>query len=139
MSGQIRRARRYAPSQFTFKLGKLTRAPQITIYSSTRKYKPIYNLKITTHTSSGPKTTILAKPFTQWFDAAGHFHSAPFQAMLASSVPIIAAADPQAAARNKKKDVEKVDDGKSMEESKEDLVAYHGAWSGSVQLGRENH
>lgn len=66
------------------------------------------------------------KPFTQWFDAAGHFVSAPFQDMLASAVPMIAAADPAAAARNQKKAVEKVDDGKTMDEKWASLLAESG-------------
>jgi signal peptidase complex subunit 2 len=43
--------------------------------------------------------------------------------MLASHVPMIAAADPKAAERKKKKVVEKVDDGKSMEEKWASLLA----------------
>lgn len=39
----------------------------------------------------------------------------PFQDMLASSVPLITATDPKASARIKNKQVEKVDDEKSMD------------------------
>lgn len=64
---------------------------KISIATSTKKYDPTYNLTITTPTG---KTT-LARPFAAWFDEQGRFVALPFQQMLASSVPIIGAADPK--------------------------------------------
>lgn len=56
---------------------------------------PIYNLTITVTDSGSTKTIKLAKSFTQWFDETGRFVVAPFQQMLASSVPTIGKRDPK--------------------------------------------
>ena len=39
--------------------------------------------------SSAPKTIKISRPFSEWFDASGCFIAAPFQQMLAGSVPVI--------------------------------------------------
>lgn len=54
------------------------------------KHDPTYNLTMTySQGSSAPTTIKIARPFSQWFDASGRFIAAPFQQMLASSVPVI--------------------------------------------------
>lgn len=47
--------------------------------------------------AGGAKTETLriSRPFTEWFDAAGHFVAAPFQSMLATAVPVIGQFDPK--------------------------------------------
>lgn len=72
---------------------------KITIATSTKKNVPIYNMKLTiTPKKGGKESTIeLKRSFTEWFDSAGHFISLPFQIMLATSVPVIAKADPKRA------------------------------------------
>lgn len=68
----------------------------ITIATHTTKNVPIYNLTITVAPGSGkPRTIDLARSFTEWFDAAGHFVATPFQTMLASTVPAIGSLDPK--------------------------------------------
>lgn len=66
----------------------------MTISTSTKKNIPIYNLDISIQpgpgsASSKTQTITLARSFTEWFDAVGHFVAPPFQTMLASSVPAI--------------------------------------------------
>jgi hypothetical protein len=39
-----------------------------------------------------------ARSFTEWFDVQGHFVALPFQTILATTVPLIAKADPKRAA-----------------------------------------
>ncbi|KAK7951442.1 Signal peptidase complex subunit SPC2 [Apiospora aurea] len=68
----------------------------ISIATSTDKNIPIYKMKITVTSKGGkPNHIELQKSFTEWFDAAGHFIVPPFQSMLATSVPLIATADPK--------------------------------------------
>ncbi|TLS28128.1 hypothetical protein PpBr36_00135 [Pyricularia pennisetigena] len=68
---------------------------QITIASSVHKYDPTYRLTITIvpKGSSKGQTIEVARPFAEWFDSVGHFIAAPFQTMLATSVPAIAKVD----------------------------------------------
>ncbi|ORY62241.1 microsomal signal peptidase 25 kDa subunit-domain-containing protein [Pseudomassariella vexata] len=74
---------------------------KISIATSTKKNVPIYNVKITVKSKAGKQSTIdIAKSFTEWFDSAGHFIAPPFQTVLASSVPMIAKADPKRAAKS---------------------------------------
>lgn len=69
---------------------------QISIATTTTKNVPIYNVKITITPKKGDAQTIrLKRPFTEWFDAQGHFIARPFQTILASTVPAIAKADPK--------------------------------------------
>ncbi|KAI0889468.1 microsomal signal peptidase 25 kDa subunit-domain-containing protein [Annulohypoxylon maeteangense] len=71
---------------------------KLSISTSTKKNIPTYNLKITSTPKKGTPTTIeLARSFTEWFDSQGHFIARPFQTMFATSVPLIAKADPKRA------------------------------------------
>lgn len=71
---------------------------QITIATETKKNVPIYNLTITITPRSGkPQTLSLSRSFTEWFDEQGHLVVAPFQTMLASTVPAIGLLDPKRA------------------------------------------
>lgn len=100
---------------------------RIEISSKTEKYVPIYNLTVTTYFKDHPKvpnTVMVKKPFTQWFDKAGHFVALPFQQMVASNVKIVGQADPGKVVAGKKK-VVKVEEGenKSMDEKWASLLA----------------
>ncbi|KAK8114645.1 uncharacterized protein PG998_000861 [Apiospora kogelbergensis] len=76
--------------------GTTPNGEKISIATSADKNIPIYKMKITTTSKGGkPSHLELQKPFTEWFDAAGHFIVPPFQSMLATSVPLIATADPK--------------------------------------------
>ncbi|KAI1107650.1 SPC25-domain-containing protein [Jackrogersella minutella] len=71
---------------------------KISIATSTKKNVPTYNIKVTITPKKGTSETIeLARPFTEWFDAQGHFVAPPFQTVFAASVPLIAKADPKRA------------------------------------------
>jgi hypothetical protein len=72
-------------------------------------------LTITTYYKDHPKvpnTVTIKKPFTQWFDKAGHFVALPFQQMVASNVKVVGDADPGKVVDGKKK-VIKVEEGES--------------------------
>ncbi|CAJ2513480.1 Uu.00g015990.m01.CDS01 [Anthostomella pinea] len=72
---------------------------KISIATSTKKLVPTYHVKVTTTPKKGsPQTIELARSFTEWFDSQGHFIARPFQTMLATTVPLIAQADPMRAA-----------------------------------------
>ncbi|KAK8056276.1 hypothetical protein PG993_001503 [Apiospora rasikravindrae] len=76
--------------------GTTPKGDNISIATSTDKNIPIYKMKITVTSKGGkPNHIELQKSFTEWFDAAGHFIVPPFQSMLATSVPLIATADPK--------------------------------------------
>jgi signal peptidase complex subunit 2 len=68
-------------------------------------------------------------PFSEWFDAAGHFVTTPFQEMLATKSPIIGAADPKRVASAKaakaqaRKEKYAVDDGKTLDDKWASLLA----------------
>lgn len=68
-----------------------TNTQKITIATSAKKYDPTYNLTVKTPN----KTLTFSRPFAAWFDEQGRFVALPFQQMLASSVPLVGAADPQ--------------------------------------------
>lgn len=71
---------------------------QISIATSTKKNVPIYNAKITITSKNGKSDTIeIKRSFTEWFDSVGHFIAPPFQTIFATSVPLIAKADPKRA------------------------------------------
>ncbi|KAI8633472.1 microsomal signal peptidase 25 kDa subunit-domain-containing protein [Xylariaceae sp. FL1651] len=72
---------------------------KISVSTSTKKNVPIYNVAITiTPKSGGGSSKIeLVRSFTEWFDVQGHFIALPFQTMLATTVPLIAKADPKRA------------------------------------------
>ena len=71
--------------------------PQVSIATATKKNVPIYNvtISITPKDSAKTDTITLSRPFSEWFDAAGQFVAAPFQTILASSVPVIGRLDPK--------------------------------------------
>lgn len=75
---------------------------KISIATSTKKNVPIYNVKVTITPKKGGKSHTLEfqRPFTEWFDSVGHFIAPPFQTIFASSVPIIATADPKRVAES---------------------------------------
>ncbi|KAF4122939.1 Microsomal signal peptidase 25 kDa subunit (SPC25) [Geosmithia morbida] len=74
---------------------------QIFIASSSKKFEPVYNLKISIGSTQNPSKKLeiiqsleISRSFTEWFDETGRFVANPFQEFLASSVPIIGKADP---------------------------------------------
>ncbi|KAI0022323.1 microsomal signal peptidase 25 kDa subunit-domain-containing protein [Xylariomycetidae sp. FL0641] len=70
----------------------------VSIATSTKKNDPTYYVTITVtppKSSGKPQVVEFARPFKNWFDAQGHFIAPPFQTMLATSVPVIAQADPK--------------------------------------------
>ncbi|KAI1489386.1 microsomal signal peptidase 25 kDa subunit-domain-containing protein [Biscogniauxia mediterranea] len=72
---------------------------KISVATSTKKNVPIYHVKVTITPKKGEVQTIeLARSFTEWFDAQGHFIALPFQTMLATTVPLVGKADPKRAA-----------------------------------------
>ncbi|KAI6365170.1 hypothetical protein MCOR25_005464 [Pyricularia grisea] len=76
-------------------VGTAPSGEKITIASSVTKYDPSYRLTITIVPKGASKgqTIEVARPFSEWFDSVGHFIAAPFQTMLATSVPAIAKVD----------------------------------------------
>ncbi|KAL2019496.1 hypothetical protein VTK56DRAFT_9612 [Thermocarpiscus australiensis] len=75
---------------------------KLRIATATRKHVPTYHVTVEIFSSSSGKekkekkeTLEISRSFTEWFDAAGHFVAAPFQSMLASSVPVIGRLDPK--------------------------------------------
>ncbi|KAI1176033.1 microsomal signal peptidase 25 kDa subunit-domain-containing protein [Nemania sp. FL0916] len=71
---------------------------KISVSTSTKKNEPTYYVvaEITSPRSS-PRKIEFSRSFTEWFDVQGHFVALPFQTMLASTVPLIAKADPKRA------------------------------------------
>ncbi|KAF2278173.1 uncharacterized protein EI97DRAFT_431445 [Westerdykella ornata] len=71
---------------------------RIAIRTSTKKHTPIYHLTATftpsSSSSATPQTLTLHLPFTTIFTSEGSFAPKPFQQFLASSIPVIGAADP---------------------------------------------
>ncbi|KAF2964662.1 hypothetical protein GQX73_g8912 [Xylaria multiplex] len=73
--------------------------PQISVSTSTKKNEPTYYVVVDVAPKGGPSTKLeFARSFTEWFDVQGHFVALPFQTMLATTVPLIAKADPKRAA-----------------------------------------
>jgi len=103
---------------------------KIEIATSTTKHVPTYNVTFTEHSpkSKSPTITKTARPFSEWFDAEGHFHTIPFQEMLATKSTLIGAADPKRVASAKERKTKErkekygVDDGKSMDEKLAALI-----------------
>ncbi|KAK5655455.1 hypothetical protein OQA88_5726 [Cercophora sp. LCS_1] len=68
----------------------------VRISSSVKKNVPVYNLTVEVETKSGKKEKLeISRPFTEWFDTAGHFIAAPFQTVLATGIPAVGKADPK--------------------------------------------
>jgi len=65
------------------------------ISSQSRKNEPTYHLtvEVTRKGSSKAETLTVSRPFSEWFDAAGHFVAAPFQTMIATGIPVVGALD----------------------------------------------
>jgi hypothetical protein len=69
------------------------------IATRVEKNVPEYRVSVEVTRKDGGKEELeFARAFSEWFDAAGHFVVAPFQVMLAGSVPLIGRADPKRAA-----------------------------------------
>ncbi|KAK4035161.1 microsomal signal peptidase 25 kDa subunit-domain-containing protein [Parachaetomium inaequale] len=74
----------------------------VRISTETKKNVPEYFVTVEiTRPDGGREEVKFARAFTEWFDGAGRFVAAPFQAMLAGSVPVIGRADPKRAAAAK--------------------------------------
>lgn len=69
---------------------------QITFSSKTEKCDPTYRLSV----RFDGKEMHLEAPFMQWFTVDGYFVAKPFQQWLASSIPLVAEADPKNAAQD---------------------------------------
>ncbi|KAK0632526.1 microsomal signal peptidase 25 kDa subunit-domain-containing protein [Immersiella caudata] len=69
----------------------------IRISTHTKKNVPEYNVTVEVTGKDGKKKgkVEVTKPFTEWFDATGHFVAAPFQSVLATAVPAVGKADPK--------------------------------------------
>ncbi|TGZ84042.1 hypothetical protein EX30DRAFT_338608 [Ascodesmis nigricans] len=65
--------------------------------SSSKKYTPIYELRIvTTRGKEAPKTAEVQNPYSGWFDQLGFFVPKPFHAFITNSVPLLAKNEPEA-------------------------------------------
>ncbi|KAI0197623.1 microsomal signal peptidase 25 kDa subunit-domain-containing protein [Astrocystis sublimbata] len=74
---------------------------KISISTSTKKNEPTYHVVVDVtpkNAPNKPQRLAFSRSFTEWFDAQGHFVALPFQTMLASTVPVVAQADPKRAA-----------------------------------------
>lgn len=96
----------FAVEKGTIYEGTAPSGEKIRISSSTpNKSVPEYHLTIDTfkHGKAGAgggnkkESLVIIRSFTEWFDAAGHFVVAPFQTVLASSIPVVGKADPKRA------------------------------------------
>ncbi|KAK3335647.1 microsomal signal peptidase 25 kDa subunit-domain-containing protein [Cercophora scortea] len=70
--------------------------------STPKKHVPEYHLTIhlapISGAAKGPAETVtLVRPFTDWFDGAGHFVAGPFQSMIAGAIPVVGKLDPKRA------------------------------------------
>lgn len=85
----------------TVYVGTAPSGETLRIASATTKNVPEYNLTVEVEEGKGgskaKQTVVIKRPFTEWFDAAGHFVAPPFQSMLATSVPVIGKRDPKRA------------------------------------------
>ncbi|KAK4127188.1 hypothetical protein N657DRAFT_611577 [Parathielavia appendiculata] len=74
----------------------------VRISTATKKNVPTYHVTVEVTGKGGKEvveTVKVSRSFTEWFDGAGRFVAAPFQAMLAGSVGVIGRADPKRAAK----------------------------------------
>ncbi|TGJ87441.1 hypothetical protein E0Z10_g1313 [Xylaria hypoxylon] len=79
--------------------GKAADGTKISVSTSTEKNEPTYHVVVDVTPKNGPSSKVeFARSFTEWFDMQGHFVALPFQTMLATTVPLIAKADPKRAA-----------------------------------------
>lgn len=64
---------------------------QLKFESTSKKYSPIYELRIVTKRSGQPpKALNAANPYSSWFDQLGYFVPKPFHAFVSNSVPDLA-------------------------------------------------
>ncbi|KAK0655574.1 microsomal signal peptidase 25 kDa subunit-domain-containing protein [Cercophora newfieldiana] len=70
---------------------------KLRISTHSKKNEPVYNVTVEVVGKDGKKgeTIEIKRPFTEWFDAAGHFVAAPFQSVLATGIPAVGRADPK--------------------------------------------
>ncbi|GAW12317.1 hypothetical protein ANO14919_016820 [Xylariales sp. No.14919] len=79
--------------------GEAKDGTKISVSTSTKKNEPTYYVVVDVAPKNGPSSKIeFSRSFTEWFDVQGHFVALPFQTMLATTVPLIAKADPKRAA-----------------------------------------
>ncbi|KAI0450420.1 microsomal signal peptidase 25 kDa subunit-domain-containing protein [Xylaria acuta] len=79
--------------------GTASDGTKISVSTSTKKNEPTYYVVVDITPKGGAAHKIeFARSFTEWFDVQGHFVALPFQTMLATTVPLIAKADPKRAA-----------------------------------------
>ncbi|KAL2269774.1 hypothetical protein VTJ83DRAFT_1958 [Remersonia thermophila] len=70
----------------------------VRISTSVDKNVPVYHVTVEITSKGGKKETLkIDRPFAEWFDEAGRFVAAPFQALFARGVPVIGKADPKRA------------------------------------------
>ncbi|KAK4250415.1 microsomal signal peptidase 25 kDa subunit-domain-containing protein [Corynascus novoguineensis] len=92
-------------------------AETLRVSTATRKNVPEYLVTVeVTRKGAAPEEIKFARSFTEWFDEAGHFVAAPFQAAFANSVPAIGRADPKKVATAAK--------GKEGSDGSEEAAAY---------------
>lgn len=69
---------------------------QIKFESTSKKYTPIYELRIVTkRANEAPKTVKVQNPYSSWFDQLGYFVPKPFHAFVTNSVPLLAKNEPE--------------------------------------------
>ncbi|KAI1288906.1 microsomal signal peptidase 25 kDa subunit-domain-containing protein [Xylaria venustula] len=79
--------------------GTAPNGTKVSVSTSTKKNEPIYHVTVEVKPKgSGANKIEFARSFTEWFDVQGHFVALPFQTMFATTVPLIAQADPKRAA-----------------------------------------
>lgn len=75
--------------------GKRKSGETISIRSSTKKYSPLYKLRVQ-YLSAGNKVLQekeISAPFTKWFSADGVFHPGPLREWLASEIEVLRLAE----------------------------------------------
>ncbi|KAK3311229.1 microsomal signal peptidase 25 kDa subunit-domain-containing protein [Chaetomium strumarium] len=86
----------------TVYVGTAPSGETLRISTSTKKNVPTYFVTVEVQEKDGKKEVLkISRAFTEWFDAAGHFVAAPFQTLLASSLPVVGKLDPKRAAAPK--------------------------------------
>lgn len=79
---------------------------QLTLKSSTQKYKPIYKLKVTYEAPSGKRweDKEMQGSFTQWFNTHGYLQKKELYAWLAGNIEVIGLAETEKEMQTKTKD-----------------------------------
>ncbi len=74
----------------------------VRVATATEKNVPEYVVTVEVTGKRGEKDVLqFRRPFADWFDGAGRFVAAPFQEMMAGSVPVVGRCDPKRAAKAK--------------------------------------